>query len=644
MLVWRDSLRTPYKHNGLREKLHVPGREIQYPPGYPLPDAADPFPEKTMSLTELLAYLVAAVIAVPIARRLGFGSILGYLAAGIIIGPWGLKLFADVDRILHLAEFGVVLLLFIIGLELQPTRLWALRRGIFGTGAAQVLITGAVLSGAAIAFGLAWESALIIGLILALSSTAFVLQLLAERRQLTTRHGRTAFTILLLQDIAVIPLLALIPMLAPGADGTEVSGTGYLLQIGAVLALVAGGRWLLRPMFRIAARDGGHEIFTATALVVVVGSALLMTQVGLSAGLGAFLAGVLLADSEFRHELEAEIEPFKGLLLGLFFVAVGMSTNLGLLVDMPWRIIAMTVALISLKALVLFVVGRLSGLPTSSARSLAFVLAQGGEFAFVLFAAALQGNLIGRDLFELLILVVSLSMMATPFLVIADARIGRGTREKEDQREWDKVEPDRDHEVIIAGLGRFGQVVARVLNMRRIAFTALESDSRQVDFVRRFGNVVYYGDTTRLELLRAAHVEKARVFVVAIEDIEASVRTVELVKHHCPHLKIFARATDRAHARALRNRHVDYVIRENYVSSLEMAENLLQALGDPPDMAADSIRQFRRFDENLLERERAVDQDEGRLLQTVREAERELAFLFHSDEHDVETAVKAKEK
>ena len=591
-----------------------------------------------MSLTELLAYLVAAVIAVPLARRLGFGSVLGYLAAGIVIGPWGLKLFADVDRILHLAEFGIVLLLFIIGLELQPTRLWALRRGIFGTGSAQLLITGALLSGAAMAFGLAWESALIIGLILALSSTAFVLQLLAERKQLTTRHGRTAFTILLLQDIAVIPLLALIPMLAPSATASASPVADFLLQLGAVLVLVAGGRWLLRPMFRIAARDGGHEIFTATALVVVVGAALLMVQVGLSAGLGAFLAGVLLADSEFRHELEAEIEPFKGLLLGLFFVAVGMSTNLGLFLDIPWRIVAMTVALVALKAAVLFVVGRASGLPAMSARSLAMVLAQGGEFAFVLFAAALQGRLIERELFELLILVVTLSMIATPFLVIADERLSRAERARDEQRAWDEVEADRDHVVIIAGLGRFGQVVARVLNMRGIPFTALESDSRQVDFVRRFGNVVYYGDTTRLELLRAAHVERARLFVVAVEDIEASVRTVELVKHHFPHLKIFARATDRAHARALRDRHVDYVIRENYVSSLEMAENLLLALGDPPERAGDTIHQFRRFDEALLDRERAVDQDEGRLVQTIREAERELAFLFHSDEKDAVAA------
>jgi voltage-gated potassium channel Kch len=271
------------------------------------------------------------------------------------------------------------------------------------------------------------------------------------------------------------------------------------------------------------------------------------------------------------------------------------------------------------------------------------VLAQGGEFAFVLFAAALQGRLIERELFELLILVVTLSMIATPFLVIADERVARVGRVREDQREFDKVESDRSHDVIIAGLGRFGQVVARVLNMRRIAFTALESDTRQVDFVRRFGNVVYYGDSTRLDLLRAAHVEKAKLFVVAVEDVEASVRTVELVKHHFPHLKIFARATDRAHARALRDRHVDYVIRETYVSSLEMAESLLQSLGDAPETAGETVRQFRRFDEDLLERERAVAQDEGRLVQTIREAERELAFLFHSDEHDIDKVIESRE-
>jgi len=597
-----------------------------------------------MTPTEILAYLVAAVIAVPISRRLGFGSVLGYLAAGIAIGPWALGLVDDVDHVLHLAEIGVVMLLFVIGLELQPSRLWALRKAVFGSGSAQVLATGAVLWGTALAFGVPAGPAVIVGLTLALSSTAFVLQLLAERRQLTTRHGRAAFAILLFQDLAVIPLLALVPAFSPGgADPAGTQTAGVLLQVGAVAGLVVGGRWLLKPLFRIVARDGGHEIFTATALLIVAGAAWLMISVGLSAGLGAFIAGVLLADSEFSHQLEAEIEPFKGLFLGLFFVAVGMSANLGLLTEIPLRLVGMALCLIVLKAGVLYAVGRLGGLPHGPSRSLALVLSQGGEFAFVIFAAATANGLIDRDLFATLLLVVTLSMAATPFLVLFDEWLCRRERAGEETRPYETPESD-DHRVIIAGLGRFGQIVARVLNMRGIPFTALESDARQVDFVRKFGNVVYYGDARRLELLRAAHVGEAKIFVVAVEDIEASTQIVEVVKRHFPHLKVFARATDRAHARALMDRHVDYVIRASFVSSLEMAENVLQSLGDDEARARDSIRRFREFDEQLLERERALAQDEGKLIQTVREAERELAFLFASDDQTGKTQDKGKDR
>ncbi|MEJ2514821.1 MAG: monovalent cation:proton antiporter-2 (CPA2) family protein [Gammaproteobacteria bacterium] len=596
-----------------------------------------------MSATEILAYLAAAVIAVPISRRLGFGSVLGYLAAGIAIGPWALGLVDDVDHVLHVAEFGVVLLLFIIGLELQPSRLWALRKAVFGTGAAQVLITGAALWAAAMAFGLAAAPALIVGLTLALSSTAFVLQLLAERRQLTTRHGRTAFAILLFQDLAVIPLLALIPAFAPASGATDAGGAAdVVLQLAAVAGLILGGRWLLKPLFRLVARDGGHEIFTAMSVLIVVAAAMLMVHVGLSAALGAFIAGVLLADSEFRHQLEAEIEPFKGLLLGLFFVAVGMSANLGLLADFPLRLIAMTLCLLLIKGAVLYGVGRITGLPAASARSLAVVLSQGGEFAFVLLAAAMEGQLIQRELFETLVLVVTLSMAATPFLVLLDERLASKERSSEPERAFDT--PDSgDHRVIVAGLGRFGQIVARVLNMRGIAFTALESDASHVDFLRRFGNVVYYGDARRLELLRAARAGEANIFVVAVEDSATSIQIVETVKGHFPHLKIFARAVDRAHARALKDRKVDYVIRANFASSLEMAENVLTALGDPEDKARRSIQRFRQFDEELLEKERALQQDEGKLIQTVREAERELAFLFASDESSGRRKDKSKE-
>ncbi len=585
-----------------------------------------------MSASEILAYLAAAVIAVPLSRRLGFGSVLGYLAAGIAIGPWALGLVDDVDHVLHVAEFGVVLLLFIIGLELQPSRLWALRRAVFGTGGAQVLVSGAALWAVAMAFGLTAGPALVVGLTLALSSTAFVLQLLAERRQLTTRHGRTAFAILLFQDLAVIPLLALIPAFSPGAEESAGGGAAALaLQLAAVAGLILGGRWLLKPLFRVVARDGGHEIFTAMSILIVVAAAMLMVQVGLSAALGAFIAGVLLADSEFRHQLEAEIEPFKGLLLGLFFVAVGMSANLGLLAEFPLRLVAMTLCLLLIKAAVLYGLGRITGLPAASARSLAAVLSQGGEFAFVLLAAAMEGRLIDRELFETLVLVVTLSMAATPLLVLLDERLGRSDAGTEPERAFETPEPG-DHRVMIAGLGRFGQIVARVLNMRGVPFTALESDASHVDFLRRFGNVVYYGDARRLELLRAARAGEASIFVVAVEDAATSIQIVETVKRHFPKLKIFARATDRSHARALKDRNVDYVIRANFASSLEMAENVLTALGDAEEMAKLSIRRFREFDEQLLEKERALQQDEGKLIQTVREAERELAFLFASDD------------
>jgi len=591
-----------------------------------------------MSLPELLAYLLAAVIAVPVSRRLGFGSVLGYLAAGIAIGPWGMRLIGDVDRVLHLSEFGIVLLLFIIGLELQPSRLRALRHAVFATGTLQFAVSGAVLAGAALAFRVPWQAAMVVGLTLALSSTALVLQVLAERGQLTTRHGRTAFAILLLQDLAVIPLLALIPALAGSSTAvTESPAASLALQAGAVALLVLGGRKLLRPLFRIAARDGGHEIFTATALLVVVGASLLMVQVGLSAAMGAFLAGVLLADSEFRHELEAEIEPFKGLLLGLFFVAVGMSANLGLLAEHPARLVAIALCLLVLKAAVLYGVGRASGLEARSARSLALVLSQGGEFAFVLFAAAMGGRLIDRDLFDLLVLVVTLSMAATPLLVILDERVNRRFRSAAEIRPYDTVE-ERDHDVIIAGLGRFGQIVGRILTMRGIPFTALESDARQVDIVRRYGNVVYYGDSTRIELLRAAKVDRAKLFVVAVEHVEESVRTVELVKRHFPHLKVFARARDRVHARALIDLKVDYVVRETYVSSLELSEQVLRALGDVPERARHSVERFREFDERLLVQEVALHQDEGRLIQNTIDARRELAFLFASDQVDAQLA------
>ena len=512
-------------------------------------------------LAQTAIFLAAAVVAVPISKRLGLGAVLGYLAAGAVIGPWALRLIGDVEAILHFAEFGVVLLLFIIGLELQPGRLWVMRKAVFGLGGAQVGATAVLIGSAGALFGLPLAAAVVAGLALALSSTAFALQLLAEKNQLTTRHGRTAFSILLFQDIAAIPILALVPLLGAQAGEELTAGESLIgvLRVVAVLGVtVVGGHHLLRHVFRMVARAGIHEVFTATALLTVVGMALLMDSLGLSMALGAFLAGVLLADSEFRHELEADIEPFKGLLLGLFFIAVGMSVNFGLLVAQPLLILALVVGLVALKALVLFLLGRASGLNAAAAGNLAIAISQGGEFAFVILGVALGARVLEPALAELLILVVILSMVVTPLLFALNERAPWARRKGAAEPPYDTPAGD-ENQVIIAGFGRFGQIVARILRAKRIGFTALEASQKQVDFVKKYGNKIYYGDPARLDLLRAAKADQAKILVLAIDDVESSLKTAELVRKHFPHLKIYARARNRRHVHQLMDLGVEVI-------------------------------------------------------------------------------------
>jgi len=582
-----------------------------------------------LSLTEIIAFLAATCVAVPLFRMFGFGSVLGYLAAGVAIGPYGIGVFTDVDSVLHASEFGVVLLLFIIGLELKPSRLWVMRRAVFGLGAAQVVITAASLAISAYLFGQTLSAAVVIGLGLALSSTAFVLQILAERKELTTQYGRSSFAILLFQDLAVIPILAVLALLAPEAG--EANGFQEVLtKLGAIAALIVGGRYLLRPAFRLAAGVGGHEVFTAAALLTVIGSAYLMYLVDISMALGAFLAGVLLAESEFRHQLEAEIEPFKGLLLGLFFVAVGMSAELGLLVTDPLLVVGLVVALIGIKSLVLFLLGRASGLQTAAARDLAFVLPQGGEFAFVIFGTAVAKGLLQQSVADLLILVVTVSMVATPLMVLAKQRIFRVKAGAESPPEFDTMD-DSEPKILIAGMGRFSQIIARILHVRGIPFTALEADPEQVKFVRKFGNKAFYGDVTDLHLLRAAKAEHATLAIVAVDGVDNSIAIVDNFRTHYPNLKIFARARDRHHAHVLMGMGVDMIIRETYVSSLEMATAVLERLGDSPNQARRTVERFRAHDEDILKREFAVMADETQLLQTVEAAREELLSLFEAD-------------
>jgi monovalent cation:proton antiporter-2 (CPA2) family protein len=581
-------------------------------------------------LAQIAIFLAAAVIAVPIFRYFKLGSVLGYLAAGIIIGPACLGLINKVDATEHIAEFGIVLLMFVIGLELQPSRLWVLRKPIFGLGTAQVLATTLGIGSAAyFGFGQTWQSSLVIGFGLAMSSTALVLQLLAERGQLNSQYGRSAFSILLFQDVAVMPALALLPLLGVAAARTTGPGGWLALKFIAVLGtVIIGGRYVLRPMLRIVAATGVAEAFTAAGLLVVIGTALLVGQVGLSLSLGAFLAGVLLADSEFRHELEADIEPFKGLLLGLFFISVGMSANLELVLEKPFILIGLTLGFMVLKLGVLWAIGRLSGLSPAASRGLAFTLPCGGEFAFVLFGIGATLGIMDTETAELLVLVVTASMILSPLLLLLHDSLFK--KKESDGRPFD-TPLELYPKVIIAGFGRFGQIVGRILRAKKIAFTALEANQTQVDFLRRFGNQVFYGDASRLELLRAAHAENAEVFVLAIDDVEASVKTAALVRSHFPHLKIFARARNRQHAFRLLDLDVRYTIRETLVSSLEMSEKVLETLGLSKAKAKTTVRQFRIHDEETMAKQQAVKDDESKFLQTTRESAEQLLHLFESD-------------
>jgi monovalent cation:proton antiporter-2 (CPA2) family protein len=581
-------------------------------------------------LAQIAIFLAAAVIAIPIFRYFKLGSVLGYLAAGIIIGPGCLGLISRIDATEHIAEFGIVLLMFVIGLELQPSRLWVMRKSIFGLGLAQVLATTLGLGSAAyFGFGQTWQSALIIGFGLSMSSTALVLQLLAERGQLNSQYGRSAFSILLFQDVAVLPALALLPLLGVAAARTGGPDGWLAVKFVAVLATaVIGGRYVLRPMLRIVAATRVAEAFTAAGLLVVIGTALLVSQVGLSLPLGAFLAGVLLADSEFRHELEADIEPFKGLLLGLFFITVGMSANLAMVREKPLTLLGLTLGFMLVKVAVLRGIGRLNGLPNTAGRGLAFSLPSGGEFAFVLFGLAAALGIMGTEIAELLVLAVTGSMILSPLLLtIHDALF---QKKEADSRPFDT--PDELYpKVIIAGFGRFGQIVGRILRAKQISFTALEANQTQVDFLRRFGNQVFYGDASRLELLRAAHADNAEVFVLAIDDVEASVRTAELIRKHFPHLKIFARARNRQHAFRLMDLDVRYSIRETLGSSLEMSARVLETLGLSKAKALETVRQFRAHDEATMAKQLAVKDDESKFQQTTRESAEQLLHLFESD-------------
>ena len=572
-------------------------------------------------LQELSVFLVAALAVVPLLNRLGLSSVIGYLVAGVVIGPSVLGLIDDADGVLHFAEIGVVLLLFVIGLELQPRRLWVMRKAVFGLGGAQVLCVTLAL-GAVLGLGLGqgMQAALILAFALALSSTAFVLQLLAEKKQLNHAHGRAAFGVLLLQDVAVIPAIVYLNTLGSSSGhGGEVSP----LAVGLIVLLVVAARFLLRPILRFVANTGIHELFIAASLAIVCGAALAMHWAGLSMGLGAFIAGMLVADSEYRHQLETDVMPFKGLLLGLFFIAVGMSADLTLLVSDTLLILGLTFALVLVKTLVMVPLALAYGLGRADAMRAALVLSQGGEFAFVLLTTAVSVGALASATMEMAVLVVTLSMASTPFLLQALERLlSRGGS----TREFDEPLASADN-VIIAGFGRFGQIVGRILNMQQRPFTAMDISPGQVDFVREFGNEVYYGDATRLDLLRTAGVGDASAIVIAVDDVEASVRIAEQVREAFPMLPVLARARNRQHEIKLRDLGVQHVIRDTLLSSLSLSRDLAGVLG----LEADAVDAFAHHDAQTLQRQAAVIHDEQAFRQTAMDAEQELRELFAED-------------
>jgi glutathione-regulated potassium-efflux system ancillary protein KefC len=575
-------------------------------------------------LSNSLIYLGAAVFAVPLARAVGLGSIIGYLAAGIAIGPWGLKLVTNAPDILHFAEFGVVLMLFLVGLELEPQRLWNLRRPIFGWGSAQVLACAALICGAAMIAGVPWRVAVVAALGLALSSTAIALQVMGERNLLPTSSGQAAFSILLFQDVAAIPILALLPLLA-GVTGPDDGSRGFeaLRIVGVVAVIVLGGRLALRPLLRWIARSRTPEIFTAAALLLVVAIAALCQLAGLSMALGAFLAGVLLAESEFKRELETDIEPFKGLLLGLFFIAVGMSIDFGVFAKSPLAVAAIVAGFMAIKALLIYPLARAMGIPLFERPLFTLMLAQGGEFAFVVFQAAAGTNVMAPETASLLIGAVAVSMLLSPVLLVAIDKWLLPRWANCNTPRMEEISEPQDAPIIIAGFGRYGQIVGRVLAAQGVATTVLDHDADMVEAARAFGSKVFYGDATRLDLLRTAGAERAKVLVVAVDDVDQSLAIVDLAHEHFPHLELVARAKDVTHWNKLRDRDVLRVEREVFEASLRSARTVLEILGVAPGEARRQAMRFRRHNLQLFEEMYPHYRNRSKLIAVAKEGRRQ---------------------
>lgn len=579
-------------------------------------------------LQSSVIFLSAAVVAVPLAQRMGLGSVLGYLLAGVAIGPWGFGLIRDVEAILHFAEFGVVLLLFLIGLELNPKKLWQMRNPILGLGGAQVALTTLFLSAFTYLMGVPWQASLAVGMGLALSSTAIALRVIEEEELAGSETGQSGFAVLLFQDIAVIPMLAILPVLAGGSGGGDWLDAAW--TFGSIVVLLVGGHYLLRPLFRYVVTSGVRELFTVAALLVVIGIALIMQKLGLSMALGTFLAGVLLAESEYRHELEVSIEPFKGLLLGLFFIAVGMAVNLGLIVLEPFKVLFAVIGLVIAKGVILYFLARLFGIRSKARSQMSAILSQGGEFAFVLFTAAQSENLLDAELVSFLLVVVSLSMVTTPLLLLVQKRWFFATINNPDDSDANDV-VDRKPRVIIAGFGRFGQVIGRLMYANKIRLTVLESDASQIRLLRKYGYKVFYGDATQLDLLRAAGADKAEAMVACTDNPDEILHIVKVCQQHFPNLKVFARARSRVEAYQLLNNGVPHYSRETFLGALDLGRQLLVELGMHPYQAKRAEDHFRKLDNAMLEQLLPQHADDKDLTQRAKESRKELEEIFNQE-------------
>jgi glutathione-regulated potassium-efflux system protein KefB len=587
-----------------------------------------------LTLAEIALLLAAMAIAAPLARKLGIGTVLGYLLAGVVLGPYGVRhvfTISDAHEILELAEFGVVLLLFLIGLELRPRRLWSMRNAIFKLGGAQVAITAALIGAITYFAGLTWQTALYVGLALALSSTAFALQVLEEQGDLPMRHGRMAFAVLLFQDLAAIPLIAMAPFFAPTAAevAQSMDFTAALRGLGTIAAVVVIGHFALDFCLKLVALTKVKEAMTAAALLTVVGVAFLMQKAGLSAALGAFIAGALLSESTYRHQLEADIQPFQGVLLGLFFTAVGMSLNVNLILSEPWKVLVLAVTLVTVKAVVLYALGRRSNLEPGPARRLGLSLSQGGEFAFVLFSVGLAAGVLTQRNQDMLTVVVTVSMAMTPILLALDGIWSR-LHKTAPAPVYDKP-PAKDEHIVVAGFGRYGQIVARVLRAKKIPFIALDISAEQVELVKRFGSQAFYGDASRPEILEAAQIGKARAFVIALDDVDASLRAAEYVRSHHPEVPIFARARNRNHAHRFLDLGVENIQRETFLSALETTREILVGLGYSEPKSARVIATFRAHDERRLMEDYAHYSDMEKLQAKARGDLATLEQLFAED-------------